>query len=77
MERAYFRVLLYTLFKPGGGRPNTFLNFCPSFMVAGLHAKNWNMWARQYSKKHFFESGINLLIAISKDVCGLKVLGGL
>lgn len=23
-------------FKPGGGRPNTFLNFCPSFMVARL-----------------------------------------
>lgn len=48
-----------------------FLIFARHLWWLGLHAANWNRWPQRYTSEQFFESGIGLLKAIGKDVCGL------
>ncbi|MFA9560478.1 phosphotransferase enzyme family protein [Evansella sp. AB-rgal1] len=49
-----------------------FLIFSRHLWWLGLHANNWDRWPKPYTSEHFFQSGIELLVTIGKDVCGLK-----
>jgi hypothetical protein len=49
-----------------------FLIFACHLWWLGLHARNWDRWRQRFSRTQFFGSGIELLVTIGKDVCGLE-----
>ena len=48
-----------------------YLIFARHLWWLGLYARNWEQWPSMYTKMQFFESGLDLLDMIAKDVCGL------
>jgi Ser/Thr protein kinase RdoA (MazF antagonist) len=50
-----------------------FLIFARHLWWLGLHAHHWDHWPQRYTRKQFFEAGIDLLLTIGRDVCALKI----
>lgn len=50
-----------------------FLIFTRHLWWLGLWARNWNQWPHKYTCNSFFKSGIELLMKIAKDICGLTL----
>lgn len=50
-----------------------YLIFARHLWWLGLHARYWDRWPQRYTRSHFFDSGVDLLLIISKDVCGLEI----
>lgn len=48
-----------------------YLIFARHLWWLGLYARNWELWPERYTKREFFESGLDLLDMIAKEVCGL------
>lgn len=49
-----------------------YLIFARHLWWLGQYAKNWERWRQRYTLKQFFDSGIELLEIIARDVCGIK-----
>lgn len=50
-----------------------YLIFARHLWWLGLHARYWDRWPQRFTRVHFFDSGVDLLLMISKDVCGLEI----
>lgn len=50
-----------------------YLIFARHLWWLGLHARHWDTWPQRFTRDHFFDSGLDLLLMISKDVCGLEI----
>lgn len=49
-----------------------YLIFARHLWWLGLHARYWDQWPQRFTRSHFFQSGMDLLWIISRDVCGLE-----